>query len=445
MLKKQYFGTDGIRGTMGVSPITPDFMLQLGWATGKLLSAQGRCKILIGKDTRISGYVLESALEAGLASAGADVLLVGPMPTPAIAFLTRTLNAQAGIVISASHNPFTDNGIKFFAADGNKFDDALETAIEQNLSLPFQTVAPGRLGKARRIEDAQARYIEFCKRSIPQTMNLKNLKIVLDCAHGATYQVAPRVFSELGAQVIVINNQPDGFNINEACGSTDPASLQKAVLQEKAHVGIAFDGDGDRVIMVDALGQIVDGDALLFIIMKDRLQRGVLQGGVVGTVMSNLGLEQAMLRDNVPFIRAQVGDRHVLQELKAQEWELGGEASGHIICLDATTTGDAIIAALQVLCCMQRTGNGLATLALGMEKFPHVLLNVRTSSRLNLQTPLIQEAIAQAQASLNDQGRVLLRCSGTEPVVRVMVEGADASLVQRTAHQLAEVVKHAAT
>jgi len=444
MYNKQYFGTDGIRGKVGTAPITPDFMLKLGWAVGKLLAAQGRCKILIGKDTRISGYMLESALEAGLAAAGADVLLVGPMPTPAIAFLTRTLHAQAGIVVSASHNPFADNGIKFFGSDGNKFDDQLEADIEHNLTLPLQTVAPVRLGKARRIADAQARYIEFCKRSVAPGMDLMGLKIVVDCAHGATYQVAPHVFAELGAEVTVIHNQPDGFNINDACGSTSPSTLQKVVVREQAHLGIAFDGDGDRVIMVNAQGEIVDGDELLFIITQDRIARHALQGGIVGTVMTNMGLELAMAAQNIPFIRAKVGDRHVLQELKSREWELGGESSGHIICLEATTTGDGIIAALQVLCAIKRSGRTLAELAKGVEKFPQVLQNVHTKSIINLQTPVILQAVQEAQALLNNQGRVLLRCSGTEPVVRVMVEGADGALVAKLAQQLADVVEQTA-
>jgi len=439
--QRRYFGTDGIRGRVGSDVITPEFILKLGWAAGKCLASGRRSKILIGKDTRISGYLLESALEAGLSAAGVDILLVGPMPTPAIAFLTRTLRAQAGIVISASHNPYEDNGIKFFSADGNKLDDDIELAIEHWLDQPMQTVDPQQLGKAQRIDDAAARYIEFCKRSISNRLELTGLKIVVDCAHGATYQIAPKILRELGAQVIAIGNQPDGFNINAKVGSTSPELLQQTVSREKAHVGIAFDGDGDRLLMVDDKGNIMDGDALLYAITLDRVHAGLWQGGVVGTQMTNMGLESALKRKQIPFVRTQVGDRHVLSALKEKGWQLGGESSGHIICMDVISTGDGIIAALQVLSAMQRQNKSLMDLLTGFEKYPQTLVNVKTQTRVDLEHPSIVAAVQSIENTLTDKGRVLLRRSGTESLVRVMVEGEDQHLISTLAHDLANVVR----
>ncbi len=445
--KRKYFGTDGIRGTVGEHPITPDFVMKLGWAAGRVLSAHapGRQKVLIGKDTRISGYMFESALEAGLSAAGIDIHLLGPMPTPGIAYLTRTFHAQAGIVISASHNPFDDNGIKFFSHAGTKLPDQIELEIEAELDRPMATVASRELGKARRVEDAAGRYIEFCKGTIRSSMNLDGLKVVVDCANGATYHIAPAVFSELGAQVITLGNAPDGFNINHECGATDPSALQAAVLKHGADVGIALDGDGDRLIMVDAKGQLVDGDELTFIIARRRQQTGALRGSVVGTQMSNLGLEQAIRTIGLGFERVKVGDRYILERLREGGWSLGGESSGHIICLDLTTTGDGIISALQVLEAMIGGEQSLHELKSGMQKCPQTLINVRMEKKVDVMAlPDVQRAVAQAEARLANSGRVLLRPSGTEPVIRVMVEGRDSTLVEELANDIAHKVETAA-
>ena len=442
--KRQYFGTDGIRGTVGKFPITPDFMLKLGWAVGKVLGGETQGKVVIGKDTRISGYMFESALEAGLAAAGEDICLLGPMPTPGIAYLTRTLRAQAGIVISASHNPFHDNGIKFFCGAGKKFADEVECAIEAQMQEPFTTVATEKLGKANRVDDAAARYSEFCKNTFPSDINLQGLKIVLDCANGATYQIAPTVFSELGATVIETFVNPDGLNINAACGATDVQVLQRMVTAEKANLGIAFDGDGDRVIMVDHHGRVVDGDQLLFVIAKHLQQQNSLSGGVVGTLMTNLGMEIALQQLNVPFFRADVGDRYVLEKMQENACLLGGESSGHIICLDKTTTGDGIIAALQVLAVMLMSGESLATLTAAMEKFPQTMINVTVKDKaISVENSTIQDALKATETKLGKEGRVLLRSSGTEQMIRVMVEGADGQQVNALATELAAVVKAA--
>jgi len=443
-MTNRYFGTDGVRGRVGESPITADFMLRLGRAAGVVLARSDRRSVVIGKDTRISGYMFESALEAGLAAAGANVLLLGPMPTPAIAYLTRTLYACAGIVISASHNPYADNGIKFFSADGEKLSDDLEAAIEAELELPFTTVPSAHLGKAARVDDAAGRYIEFCKGTTPFGTSFGGLKIVLDCAHGATYRVAPAVLRELGAKVYVMGDEPDGTNINEQCGSTHPAAMQASVLDRAADVGIALDGDGDRVVMADHQGKLVDGDQLLFIIAKARQDQGSLGGGVVGTVMSNFGLELALHERGIAFQRTAVGDRHIHRELSRQGWKLGGEASGHILCLDRTSTGDGIVSALQVLEIMIRTGASLAELSQGFNKFPQTMINVPVAAgaarRLQASTR-IQAAVREVENTLNGKGRVILRPSGTEPLVRVTLEGTDSVLVQRLAEQLAATVR----
>ena len=441
-MEKKYFGTDGIRGTVGEGVINPAFMLKLGWAVGRVLAKSGSGKVLIGKDTRISGYMFESALEAGLSAAGIDSYLLGPMPTPAIAYLTRTLHADAGIVISASHNPFQDNGIKFFSATGAKLSDEIELAIEAELEKDMICSDSSSLGKAERVVDAPGRYIEFCKSTVPSSLTLKGMKIVVDCAHGATYHIAPSVFTELGAEVVAIGVQPNGLNINDAVGSTEPAALQQTVLEHGADLGVALDGDGDRLIMVDHKGEIVDGDELLYIIARSRLSEGCLSGAVVGTLMSNLGLEIALKRDGVDFKRAKVGDRYVMELLNNGGWTLGGESSGHIICLDRTTTGDGIVAALQVVCSVQRTGLSLNELKSGMSKFPQYMENVRVSGKVDIDaSPEIQTAVREAEAEMGDRGRVLLRPSGTEPLVRVMVEGEDAALVTRLTQHLARVVK----
>lgn len=449
MTQRKYFGTDGIRGKVGTPPITPEFILKLGWALGRVLTRTHphlNNKVLIGKDTRISGYMFESALEAGLSAAGVNIRLLGPMPTPAIAYLTRTFHAQAGIVISASHNPFDDNGIKFFSGKGTKLPDDLELAIEAEMELPMQTVPSDQLGKAQRIEDAAGRYIEFCKSTIPYDVNLKGLKIVVDCAHGATYHIAPNVLSELDAKVISIGTEPNGLNINLNCGSTQPKALQRAVLEHQADLGIALDGDGDRIVMVDAQGAVVDGDELLFIIAKSRKEAGNLQGAVVGTVMSNLGLEQALQDLDIHFLRAKVGDRYVLEMLQQHRGTLGGESSGHIICLDRTTTGDGIVTALQVLAVCVQTGLPLHELKAGMYKYPQRMINVPLSRKLDVvNLPEVQAAVHSAEHQLAQQGRVLLRSSGTEPLLRVMVEGTDARLIEEISQQLAEVVKTVVT
>jgi len=446
-MSRKFFGTDGVRGRMGQEPITPETVLKLGWAAGRVLAKGGpdHAKVLIGKDTRVSGYLLESALEAGLSAAGVDIRLLGPMPTPAIAYLTRTARASAGIVISASHNPYDDNGIKFFSADGTKLPDEVEQAIEREMHEPLTTVESAQLGKVKRYPDAAGRYIEFCKSTFPHRLNLDGLKIVVDCANGAAYQVAPLVFSELGANVIAIANSPDGFNINDQCGSTHPELLQKAVLAEQADLGIALDGDGDRVLLVDGKGEILDGDQILYIIAGARHGNGRLHGGVVGTLMTNLGLEQALATRQIPFRRANVGDRYVLAELSQQGWELGGETSGHIICLDKSTTGDAIIAALEVLAVVRQTGKSLAELKDGMQVFPQAMINVRMSKRFDVKgSAPVQSALRQVELELAANGRVVLRASGTEPVVRVMLEGRDPAQIQRLGQQLADTVKRAA-
>jgi len=441
-MKKKFFGTDGIRGAVGTHPVTPDFMLKLGWAVGKVLGKEKGSKILIGKDTRISGYMIESALEAGLSAAGVDILLLGPMPTPAIAHLTRTLKAQAGIVISASHNPFSDNGIKFFSAEGTKLSDEVEHAIEAELEKELVCCDSLMLGKASRIDDAPGRYIEYCKNTFPADLNLNDLKIVVDCAHGATYHIAPKVFTELGADLISIGDSPDGMNINAGFGSTQPENLQKEVLAHKADLGIAFDGDGDRLILVDHEGELVDGDQLLYIMAMSKYAKGALKGGVVGTHMTNLGLEHAFKEHEIPFSRAGVGDRYVMEQLLEKNWRLGGESSGHLICLDQTTTGDGIIAALQVLAAVVEQGKSLKDLAAGMKKYPMLLINVCVTEKPDLDNqPEIQAALSEAEAELADTGRVLLRPSGTEPLVRVMVEGQDQHLVESVAQKLAGVVK----
>lgn len=439
---RKYFGTDGIRGRVGEYPITPDFMLKLGWAAGMAFRKMGACRVLVGKDTRISGYMFESALEAGLSAAGADVLLLGPMPTPAIAYLTRTFHAEAGIVISASHNPHDDNGIKFFSGQGTKLPDEVESMIEELMDAPMTVAESSKLGKVSRINDAAGRYIEFCKSSVPTTTDFAGLKLVIDCAHGATYKVAPNVFRELGAQVTVLSAAPDGLNINDNCGSTHMEALQAAVLIGHADLGIAFDGDGDRVLMVDHTGAIVDGDDLLFIIARDLHERGKLHGGVVGTLMSNLGLELAFQDLSIPFVRASVGDRYVMAELKERDWQLGGENSGHIVCCHHTTTGDAIIAALQVLLALKRRDETLAHARQGLRKCPQVLVNVRfAGGDVNpVEHPSVKEACERVTQAMGGRGRVLLRKSGTEPLVRVMVEGDDEKVVRGYADELARLV-----
>ena len=445
-MERKYFGTDGIRGKVGEYPITPEFMMHLGWAAGRVLAGEKGGKVLVGKDTRISGYLFESAMEAGLSAAGIDVHLLGPMPTPAIAYLTRTFHARAGIVISASHNPFEDNGIKFFSAKGTKLPDEIELAIENELEKPMNIVDSARLGKAERVEDARGRYIEFCKSTIDNSVSLNGLKIEVDCANGATYYVAPSVLKELGAQVVKIATSPDGLNINTECGSTKPKALQAAVREHQAHLGIAFDGDGDRVIMVDDQGEVVDGDELLFLIAMAQKehnprQPGVFTGGVVGTLMSNLGMELALKTEGIPFTRAKVGDRYVMELLLANGWTLGGESSGHIICLEKNTTGDGIVAALQVLSYMVQSGRSLRELRQRMQKFPQHMINVRLKQKQDvLKIPEVSSAVATVEKRLADRGRVLLRPSGTEPVVRVMVEGEDHQLVVETADYLASVV-----
>ncbi|MFO8156008.1 MAG: phosphoglucosamine mutase [Pseudomonadota bacterium] len=444
--ERRYFGTDGIRGRVGVAPITPDFVLRLGWAAGRVLAGtDGNGRVVIGKDTRISGYMFESALEAGLSAAGLDTWLLGPLPTPAIAYLTRTLRARAGIVISASHNPFDDNGIKFFSAEGTKLPDAMEAAIEDLLEEPMTTRASAELGKAVRVNDAPGRYIEFCKSTAPFGMELNGLHIVVDCANGATYHVAPEVLQELGARVSSIGVDPDGLNINEAVGSTHPETLRAEVLARGADLGIGFDGDGDRVVMVDHRGEIVDGDELLYIIAASRQREGRLDGGVVGTLMSNLGLEHALDGLGIPFQRAKVGDRYVHERLLSEDWQLGGETSGHIICRDRIGTGDGLVAALQVLAALRGEGKDLHTVKQGMYKYPQELINVRMAEMLDIETSTaVREAVAGAEAELAGHGRVLLRPSGTEPLIRVMVEGDDHGAVSRVAEELAEVVRREA-
>lgn len=443
--QRKYFGTDGIRGRVGEFPINPEFILKLGWAVGRVLARGNSGKVLIGKDTRISGYMFESALEAGLSAAGVNIHLLGPMPTPAIAYLTRTLRADVGIVISASHNPYMDNGIKFFSHRGSKLPDDIELAIEEQLDQPISTVESSKLGKAHRVVDAPGRYIEFCKSTVPSNTSLRGLKIIIDCANGATYHVAPAVFTELGADVIAIHRHPNGININQDCGATSIGSLRETVLKEKADLGIALDGDGDRCIMVDNKGEILDGDDILFILSRDWAAEGKLQGGVVGTVMSNFALELALQKNNIPFVRTQVGDRYILEALYQQNWILGGEPSGHLVCLNATTTGDGIVSALQVLAIQAKAEKSLSELKSGLTKFPQKLINVKVAEANQImQQVKLQEAIKMAEQSLNGQGRVLLRPSGTEPLLRVMVEGRDDKQVNEVAEQLAQVVKECA-
>lgn len=441
-MSRKYFGTDGIRGLVGQAPITPEFALKLGWAAGKVLAKQGTRKILIGKDTRISGYMLECALEAGLSAAGLDVAFMGPMPTPAVAYLTRTFRAEAGIVISASHNPYHDNGIKFFSADGTKLPDAVELAIEAQLEKELTCVESAELGKAVRIDDAAGRYIEYCKSTFPSQASLKGLKIVLDCAHGATYHIAPNVFKELGAEVIAIGVSPNGLNINDGCGATAPEALAARVLAEKADLGVAYDGDGDRLMMVDHTGYVIDGDEVLYMIAREALRNGELKGGVVGTLMSNMGLELAFKSLGIPFARSAVGDRYVVEMLLEKGWRIGGENSGHIISLDHTTTGDGIVSSLLVLAALIQSGLTLKELRSGMSKFPQVLVNVRFSGDSDpLLAASVQQAVKDVEQELADRGRVLLRKSGTEPLIRVMVEGEEKTHVLALANKIADAVK----
>ena len=446
-MARQFFGTDGIRGVVGQDPITPDFFIRLGFAIGSILVKNNIDKkikhpsVVIGKDTRVSGYMLESALEAGFIAAGVNVYLTGPMPTPAIAYLTKALRSQAGIVISASHNPFPDNGIKIFSEAGEKLSDAFETEVEVALNQPIKTVLPHDLGKAKRVDDAPDQYIKFCKSTFPENLNLRGLKIVLDCAHGATYHVAPKIFSELGAEVITLGNEPDGFNINLDVGSTHPKTIKEATLKHKADLGIAFDGDGDRVVMIDHLGHIVDGDQLVLVIARALKQKNKLKGGVVGTLMTNMAIENALNDLGVEFVRTHVGDRYVLETLLEKGWSIGGENSGHILTLDQHSTGDAIIASLQVLKSLRLLNQSLYEATKDSPLYPQVLINVVTSKKIDLENnKSIQDAIKNVESKLNDKGRVLLRPSGTEPKIRVMVEGQDLKEVQSAAELIAKVV-----
>jgi phosphoglucosamine mutase len=448
---RKYFGTDGVRGRVGESPITPDFVMRLGHAAGRVLAAGQdlppgeHASVLIGKDTRISGYMLESALQAGLSAAGVDIYLAGPMPTPAVAYLTRALRLQAGIVISASHNPFEDNGIKFFSADGNKLPDAVEHDIEARLDQPLEIMPSAQLGKARRLSDAPGRYIEFCKSTFPNNLDLRGLRLVVDCAHGATYHIATHVFHELGAEVISIGVQPDGININRDCGATHPQALAKAVRAHRAHLGVAFDGDGDRLMMADQDGTLYDGDQLLFVVAQFRKSHKLLKGGVVGTLMTNLGMEHALADIGIPFERAAVGDRYVLERLIESHWQLGGENSGHIICLDKHTTGDGIVSALQVLHALRAEGQGLAHLCKNVRLYPQVLINVKTPKGFDFKSDhKIRDALKATQARLGNKGRVLLRASGTEPVIRVMVEGEGQVFMSQLAESLAHAIRQQA-
>ena len=450
-MSKKYFGTDGVRGRVGEAPITPELVLRLGYAAGRVLAAESAGRpgetpaVLIGKDTRISGYLLEAALEAGLSAAGVDVYLSGPLPTPAVAYLTRALRLSAGVVISASHNPFEDNGIKFFSAAGTKLPDSVEHAIERSMAEPLACVSSAELGKAFRVNDAAGRYIEFCKATFPNELDLKGLKLVVDCAHGAGYHVAPPVFHELGAEVIAIGNDPDGLNINAGVGATHPAFLQAAVSEHGADLGLALDGDGDRLVMVDADGVLYDGDQLLYVIAVDYLRRGVMTGGIVGTHMSNLGFEQALLRRSIPFARAAVGDRHVLEMMQQKAWLLGGENSGHIICLDKHTTGDSIVAALAVLRALREQKTTLAAATADAALFPQRLINVPIRNGFDWRaSDAIRRAEQDAVVMLDGSGRVLLRPSGTEPVLRVMVEAREANMADRCAQGIADVVAKAA-
>ena len=447
-MSRRYFGTDGIRGRVGEPPMTVEFVLKIGWAAGKVLARKNRGFVIIGKDTRISGYMFESALEAGLAAAGLDVMLLGPMPTPAIAYLTRAHRATAGIVISASHNPFHDDGVKFFNGDGFKLADEIEIAIEDMIDQPLEMVESLQIGKASRMDDARGRYIEFCKSSIPFNTNLHGMKIVVDCANGATYHIAPAVLRELGAEVIEIGTSPDGLNINKGVGALHPENMRAVVLESGADIGIALDGDGDRLIMMDSKGDVKDGDQLLYVIarskLKERRNYGDKEhrnfGGVVGTLMTNLGLEHALNKESIPFERANVGDRSVMEKLVEHGWHLGGESSGHIICLDKSTTGDGIIAALQVLDELVDKGISLTDACSGMEVYPQTMINVPVASKIDLAMPSIQDSVRAVESELAGRGRVLLRASGTEPLIRVMVEGEDGALVEKLAAQLASSV-----
>lgn len=446
MGQRQFFGTDGIRGKVGENAINPEFVTKLGWAAGKVLAGHGTNKVLIGKDTRISGYMLESALEAGLSAAGINIGLLGPMPTPAIAYLTKTFRSEAGIVISASHNPYYDNGIKFFSANGYKLDDSIELAIEQQMQQPMTCVASDKLGKAIRVNDAAGRYIEFCKGTFPSDLSLRGLKIVVDCAHGATYHIAPNVLSELGADVIEIGTDPNGININHKVGATSMKAIVNEVLENKADLGIALDGDGDRIMMVDHLGNVIDGDQIIYIIARDALRAGCLSGGVVGTLMSNLGLEVALSVLGVPFARSNVGDRYVMELLQEKGWQIGGENSGHVLNLATSSTGDGIIAGLQVLTAMLRSDMSLNDLAKGFEKYPQVLQNVRFEKTdidpINHKS--VKAAVKEAEVGLGKNGRVLLRKSGTEPLIRVMVESNDSDLSTQWATHISDVVQRVA-
>jgi len=450
-MTRKYFGTDGVRGRVGELPVTPELVMHLGYAAGKVLAGTAQRSpggdppaVLIGKDTRISGYMLESALQAGLSAAGIDVYLSGPLPTPAVSYLTRALRLQAGVVISASHNPFEDNGIKFFSASGDKLPDVVEHEIEKRLDDPIKTAPSAGLGKARRINDAAGRYIEFCKSTFPNDLDLRGLKIVVDCANGACYHVAPHVFHELGADIVPIGNRPDGLNINLECGATHPQTLVHAVRQHGADLGLAVDGDGDRLVMVDAAGRTYDGDQLLFMIACHRQTNGSLRGGVVGTLMTNLGLERALAARSIQFSRAAVGDRYVLEKLYEVGWQLGGENSGHIICLDKHTTGDGIVSSLQVLHALRASGKTLGDLVSELRMYPQVLVNVQIQRGLDVRAnPQVQSAVRAAEATLNGRGRVLLRPSGTEPVVRVMVEGESEQLVRDLAETIAASIPRA--
>jgi len=450
-MARHYFGTDGIRGVVGQDPITPDFFIRLGFAIGSMLVKNNTDKkikhpsVVIGKDTRVSGYMLESALEAGFIAAGVNVYLTGPMPTPAVAYLTKALRSQAGIVISASHNPFPDNGIKIFSEAGEKLPDAFEAEVELALSQPITTVLPQMLGKAKRVDDAEGRYVEFCKSTFPEKLNLRGLKIVLDCAHGATYHVAPKIFSELGAEVIAIGNEPDGFNINLDVGSTHPKTIKEATLKHKADIGIAFDGDGDRVVMIDHLGNTIDGDQLLLVITRALKEKNQLKGGVVGTLMTNMAIEKALHDLGVEFVRTQVGDRYVLEALLEKGWLIGGENSGHILTLDQHSTGDAIIASLQVLKSLRLLNQSLHEATKDAPLYPQVLINVETHKKIDLgKNKSIQDAVKKVEVQLNSKGRVLLRPSGTEPKIRVMVEGEDFEAIKNHAHFIADTVREVA-
>ena len=446
-MSRKYFGTDGIRGRVGDAPVTPDFMLKLGWATGKVFASEDGTKptVVIGKDTRVSGYMLESALQAGLVAAGANVKLLGPLPTPGIALLTRTQKADAGIVISASHNPYFDNGIKFFNGQGSKLSDELELQIEAMIDSLMETVDSEQLGKASRIVDAAGRYVEYCKSTFPDELSLKGMKLVIDCAHGATYHIAPAVFEELGATTVVIGATPDGYNINDGVGSTEPAALQAKVLEEGADIGIAFDGDGDRLQMVNAKGELLTGDDVLYVLAMHRLAKGDPDAGIVGTLMTNMGLELALEAGGLRLARAKVGDRYVKELMVAEGWSLGGESSGHIICGDLSTTGDGVIAALQVLAAVRASGKSLEALASGFNPLPQVLVNVRITKSFDLSAhPTIAEACRRVESELKGKGRLLLRPSGTEPVIRVMVEGDDTIAIDALADEVADAIRRAA-